>query len=289
MLNAARSLLTNPLVVQVYDPYTGDIVDWALPPEAWASWLTASADPSQSTGLALTVQDAPVRDFLTAQSNVFDSSRYLKMDEAVADIQNAIAHSNTQPNVRVYHHDLQHVVQPGDTIVSVAWDYGVPYPWVQQANPGVDLLSAGQTITIPSVDNFLPYEPIPNKRIVVDLSEQRTRVYENGAIIWDWVTSTGIADSPTWTGVYQITSHVPNAYAGNWDLWMPNFMGVYNPIPNADFTNGFHGFPTRGGGQLLWENNLGTRVTYGCILLSNTNIQQLYNWAEEGVVVQIQP
>jgi lipoprotein-anchoring transpeptidase ErfK/SrfK len=70
---------------------------------------------------------------------------------------------------------------------------------------------------------------------------------------------------------------------------MPNFMGVYQPIPGADFTNGFHGFPTRGGGQLLWENSLGTRVTYGCILLSNTNIGLLYDWAEPGVVVEIMP
>jgi lipoprotein-anchoring transpeptidase ErfK/SrfK len=34
-------------------------------------------------------------------------------------------------------------------------------------------------------------------------------------------------------------------------------------------------------------NSLGTRVTYGCILLSNENIQLLYQWAEAGVVVEI--
>jgi predicted pyridoxine 5'-phosphate oxidase superfamily flavin-nucleotide-binding protein len=64
--------------------------------------------------------------------------------------------------------------------------------------------------------------------------------------------------------------------------------GIYHPVPNSDFTNGFPGFPTRGGGQLLWENNLGTRVTYGCVLLSDQNVQILYNWAETGVVVAIQ-
>jgi lipoprotein-anchoring transpeptidase ErfK/SrfK len=81
---------------------------------------------------------------------------------------------------------------------------------------------------------------------------------------------------------------VPNAYAANWDLYMPHFMGVYRPIPGSNFTNGFHGFPTRGGSQLLWTNSLGTRVTYGCILLNNQNASLLYNWAEEGVVVEIQ-
>jgi len=35
-------------------------------------------------------------------------------------------------------------------------------------------------------------------------------------------------------------------------------------------------------------NSLGTKVTFGCILLSNENAEALYNWAEEGVVVEIQ-
>jgi len=124
--------------------------------------------------------------------------------------------------------------------------------------------------------------------VIVSITNQTVKVYENNQLKWDWVASTGIPDSPTWTGIYQVQSHVDNAYAANWNLNMPNFMGVYQPVPNADFTNGFHGFPTRGGGQLLWENSLGRKVTYGCILLSNTNMQQLYSWAEEGVVVEIQ-
>jgi lipoprotein-anchoring transpeptidase ErfK/SrfK len=163
----------------------------------------------------------------------------------------------------------------------------VPYPWVQQANGGIQYVSAGQTITIPSPDNFFQYEPVKNKRIIVSISEQRVRVIENGQIKWDWAASTGINSSPTWPGIYQIISHYPNAYAGNWNLYMPQFMGVYQPIPGSDFTNGFHGFPTRGGGQILWENSIGTKVTYGCILLNNTNAKLLYDWAEEGVVVEI--
>ena len=101
--------------------------------------------------------------------------------------------------------------------------------------------------------------------------------------------STGIADSPTSPGVFQVQTHEENAYAGNWDLWMPSFMGIYRPVPTSEFMNGFHGFPTRGGSQLLWTGNLGQSVTYGCILISSDNAQALYNWAEEGVVVEIQP
>jgi lipoprotein-anchoring transpeptidase ErfK/SrfK len=290
MVAEAQKLLSSSLDIRLYDPKTGDIIYWSLPAAQWATWLSAIPDSSSATGLTLHILAEPVRNYLTAQAtNSFDSSRYIDEAAGVLAVQDAITAGHTNPALRVYHRDTEHVVQSGETIVSIAWDYGVPYPWIQAANPGVEYLSAGQTITIPSVDNFLPYEPVPEKRIVISISQQHAWVYENGAVKWDWLASTGITSSPTWPGVYQIQSHEINAYAGNWNLWMPNFMGVYQPIPGSDFTNGFHGFPTRGGGQLLWENNLGTRVTYGCILLSNTNAELLYNWAENGVVVEIQP
>jgi lipoprotein-anchoring transpeptidase ErfK/SrfK len=289
MLEAARALLANPLELRAYDPVTGDSVYWPAPPEQWAGWLRAEPDATRVSGLRLQLEDAPARAYFTAiATNALDSSRYVKWDEAVAALQTAVSNQQTIAAARVYHHDLQHTVQPGETIISIAWDYGVPYLYIVQANGGLGGVSAGQVITIPTPDTFLPYAPNPDKRIVVSMREQRTRVYENGALKWDWSTSTGISDSPTWPGVYQVISHEPNAYAGNWNLWMPSFMGVYQPIPGADFTNGFHGFPTRGGSQILWTNSLGTRVTYGCILLSNENAQALYNWAETGVVVDIQ-
>ncbi|MEQ8678047.1 MAG: L,D-transpeptidase family protein [Aggregatilineales bacterium] len=287
IVQAASTLLANPLTLRVYDPATGDIVFWTAEPEEWANWISASSDPSSATGLALSLQETPLRVFLASEATVFDASRFIDVDEAVADVQTAIANNVTSTTLRVYHNDRQHVVQSGETITSIAWDYGVPYPYVQQANPGVDALTVGQTITIPTVDTFLPYPVVPEKRIVVSISEQRVRVYENGSVIQDWLASTGVSDSPTWAGVYQIISHEPNAYAGNWNLWMPYFMGVYQPIPGSEFTNGFHGYPTRGGGQILWVNNLGSRVTFGCIMLSDDNVAWLYDWAEEGVVVEI--
>ncbi|HEX2906917.1 MAG TPA: L,D-transpeptidase family protein [Phototrophicaceae bacterium] len=290
MLEAARALLANPLDVRIFDPITGDSVYWSLPPEQWGTWLSAEPDANSATGLALTLNAAPVRDYLQMQADgVLDASRYLKLEDAVTALQAAVAAGQTTSAVRVYHHDRQHVVQSGETIISIAWDYGVPYPYVQQANGGLENVSIGQTITIPSEDNFLLFPVDPDKRIVVSITQQRAWVYENDALKWEWTVSTGINSSPTWPGLYQIIEHVENAYAANWNLWMPYFMGVYRPIPGSDFTNGFHGFPTRGGSQLLWTNSLGTRVTYGCILLSNENAQALYTWAEEGVVVEIQP
>ncbi|PJF31085.1 MAG: hypothetical protein CUN52_03170 [Phototrophicales bacterium] len=282
-----RILVMTPLSVRLYDPVTGDFAVWDMPVQEWDNWLVATPDATAPNGYRFDILAQGVTDFLMSQqSQHLDASRYLKLDEAVDQIQTAIR-ANTQATLRVYHRDRQHIVGAGETITSIAWDYGIPYLYIQQANNGISALSVGQTIIIPRADLFIEYPPIPNKRIEVSIAEQRVRVYENGILKWDWGASTGITSSPTWRGVYQILSHEPNAYAGNWNLWMPNFMGVYRPVPGADFTNGFHGFPTRGGGQLLWENSIGTRVTYGCILLSNTNIRLLYDWAEEGVVVEI--
>ncbi|MGB1286914.1 MAG: L,D-transpeptidase family protein [Aggregatilineales bacterium] len=286
----AQMLLSRPLDIRVFDPVTGDSIYWSLMPDDWAQWLTATPDANSAIGLSLQADDSQVRDYLMRQAaNTFDSTRSIDVEAGVASIRDALAAG--QPGnayVTVQHGNRTHTVQSGESITSIAWDYGVPYLYIQNANNGLNSVSIGQQIIIPPADEFLIVPPIADKRIVVSISQQKTWVYENGALKWEWVSSTGIADSPTWTGVYQIISHVPNAYAGNWNLNMPWFMGVYQPIPNADFTNGFHGFPTRGGGQLLWENSLGRRVTYGCILLSNTNVQQLYEWAEEGVVVEIQ-
>ncbi len=290
LVAAAERILSQPMDIRLYDPVTGDIVHWTLPPEQWASWLVAVPDPTRPSGLALSLQEAALDGYLRAQTAAtLDASRYLKTDEIVAAVQTGLAEGRPGGDARVYHHDRQHTVQAGETLISIAWDYGVPYPWIQQANGGITGVSTGQTIIIPSPDTFLEFPVVPDKRIEVSLSQQRVRVYENGSLLWDWPASTGIADSPTWPGIYQIISHVPNAYAANWNLYMPYFLGVYRPIPGADFTNGFHGFPTRGGSQLLWTNSLGHRVTYGCILVSTRNAELLYNWAPEGVVVEITP
>lgn len=286
MVEEARLLLASQLQINAFDPIKNEIVVWSLPPQEWDDWLVATPD---NAGLTLTLDGSQLGAYLSGQSGGLGSGRYLNVEEAVTTIQQHIARRDLAPVIRVYHRDALHTVQAGETFSSIAWDYGIPYPWIQQANPSVpDALSAGQTLTIPSPDSFVPLPVVASKRIILNMSQQRLWAYENGQVKWEWIISTGIATSPTWPGVYQIQSHEPNAYAANWNLWMPYFMGVYRPVPSSEFMNGFHGFPTRDNSQLLWTNSLGTRVTYGCILLSNENAELLYNWAQEGVVVEIQ-
>jgi lipoprotein-anchoring transpeptidase ErfK/SrfK len=40
---------------------------------------------------------------------------------------------------------------------------------------------------------------------------------------------------------------------------------------------------------VLWGNILGRPASYGCIIMDLRPAERLYNWAENGVVVEIQP
>ena len=51
--------------------------------------------------------------------------------------------------------------------------------------------------------------------------------------------------------------------------------------------NGIHGLPLLSNGHRLWASNLGTPASYGCIILDLDEAEELYYWADEGVVVEI--
>ena len=286
----ANELLATTLTLYAYDPITDETVTWAVPPSVWGGWLTLAINPDYPGELDWLIDPERADEFFDSQSGQLGEGRYVEVADATAAVTEAVNSRADSARVRVYHRERQHVVQPGETLASIGRAFGVPYPWIQHANPGIgDSLSVGQTLTIPSADELVPLPVVANKRIVVSIGQQRMWVYENGQVKWEWPASTGIDSSPTAPGVFQVQSHEPNAYAGNWDLWMPNFMGIYRPVPTSEFMNGFHGFPTRGNSQLLWTGDLGRKVTYGCILIHSDNAAALYDWAEEGVVVEIQP
>ncbi|MEZ4515693.1 MAG: L,D-transpeptidase family protein [Chloroflexota bacterium] len=286
----ANRLLGTSVSLRAYDPLTDQTAVQVVDPQIWGRWLSLSVDPTVPEGYRWTVDGRAAEDFLVSWTQQqFGDGRYLEQEETLAALSEAIQTQQPEVAVRVYHQPTQHVVTAGETLSSIGRAYGIPYPWIEQANPGISGLVEGQTILIPSPDVMLPLPPVEGKRIEVSITEQRARVYENGQLKWDWPASTGIDSSPTAPGVFQIQSHEPNAYAGNWDLWMPSFMGIYRPVPTSDFMNGFHGFPTRGNAQLLWTGDLGHPVTYGCILLSSENAQTLFDWADAGVVVEVTP
>lgn len=128
--------------------------------------------------------------------------------------------------------------------------------------------------------------PIPPKKIVVDISEQRMYVYEGSVLIYKWVCSTGEPGRDTRTGVFAVQSKIPEAYSSVWRLRMPYWLGIYWAGASE---NGIHALPINPNGTVLWAGFLGHKVSFGCIILDTPNARTLYNWAEIGTPVIIQP
>ena len=123
-----------------------------------------------------------------------------------------------------------------------------------------------------------------SKYILVDLSEQHMYVYENDALIYSFVASTGI-NGGTRIGNFAVQSKIPNAYGSTWDIWMPDWLGIYW---SGGLENGIHALPILSNGATLWAGFLGRPISYGCVVLGTYDAQLLYDWAEMGTPVDIQ-
>jgi len=122
-----------------------------------------------------------------------------------------------------------------------------------------------------------------SKYILVDISEQHMYVYEGDVLVYSFVASTGM-NNATRAGTFYVQSKIPNAYGATWDIWMPNWLGIYW---SAGLENGIHALPILPNGATLWAGYLGRPISYGCVVLSSYDAQVLYNWAEIGTPVEI--
>lgn len=116
------------------------------------------------------------------------------------------------------------------------------------------------------------------RSIVVDLSEQRTYLYENGAVVASYLSSTGLSGSPTHTGSFRI----------NYKLAMQD-MGCFEgapycteDVPWVAYFNGDQGFH-----GAYWHNNFGARMSHGCVNLPVNTAKFVYDWAPMGTQVQV--
>jgi lipoprotein-anchoring transpeptidase ErfK/SrfK len=279
----AQQLVDRPASINIYDPVTDERKSIPVPPAMLASWI--KIDPGNPAPQVI-LDQAGVSNFLSGLESQLGGDRYIETDRFSAPLADALRQGSAFW-VTASHHATSYVIQPGDTLLKVGWKLGVPYWMIVKANPGLDpeALSTGAKLTIPSKDQLLPLPVVANKRIMISLGQQRLTVFQDGNQIRQFVISTGIDRSPTQPGVFQVQTHDPNAYASVWDLYMPNFLGIYEAWPG--FMNGIHGLPTLSNGQRLWANILGSPASYGCIILGLDQAKWLYNWAENGVVVEI--
>ncbi len=125
----------------------------------------------------------------------------------------------------------------------------------------------------------------PPRRIEVSLSTFRAIVYEDNQPIREFQICHGRPSHPTKTGRFVVQSKLEMAYASTWDLDMPKWLGIYWA---GGTENGFHALPILSSGATLWAGSLGTRCSFGCIVLGTQEAAWLYDWAEIGTVVIIE-
>jgi LysM repeat protein len=178
--------------------------------------------------------------------------------------------------------DDSYVVQYGDTLQGIAKQYFVdPFALARVNNlSSTSALRVGQLLRVsgPGLAQL--------KRILVDISEQHLDAYEGDYVTFSFVCSTGKDPYVTRTGEFHVQSKIPNAYGPAWDIWMPHWLGIYWA---GGTENGIHALPLMPNGTTLWAGFLGYPVSYGCIVLGTEDAKELYDWAEMGMPVVIQP
>jgi lipoprotein-anchoring transpeptidase ErfK/SrfK len=281
----AESLLGAQLALTAYDPVTGETFAWSPSREEIASWLSVERGDSQ---LTVSVNPDRVAGYVAGLNAELGSERGLAADLAQASLLAGLEEEAPSPLV-IHYQPRTYVVGASDTLVSIGFQVGLPYWTILEANPQVvgRALIAGETLVIPPRDAMLALPVVVDKRIVISISQQHMWAYQGGSLVSEHPVSTGISRSPTLPGIFQVQTHIPNAYAAIWDLYMPDFLGIYEAVPG--FWNGIHGLPLLHGGVRLWADVLGRPASYGCIILDLQASADLYNWAEDGVVVEIQP
>lgn len=279
----AEEMLNCQVYVSTYDVLTDEVFAWTLGRDAVVTWLRVGQNDD---GPTITVSEEAVRATLAGLDAELGEERGFDLEGATERVLRVFEAGGGLVELKMVHQPRPYVVQPGDSITTIAARFGMPPGLIAEANPGIDFnqLQVGQELMIPAEDVLRPYPVVPGKRIVISIAEQGMRVYEDDELLWEWPVSTGIARSPTYTGEFQILSKEENAYASQWDLWMPHFMAVYRA--GGDTYNGIHGLPVRNGQQLRWA--LGSPASYGCIVLGIEEAETLYNWAEIGVLVIIE-
>ena len=280
-----QALVNKPLKMRAYDPISNETFTWSIPPEQLAPFVKVENPLSATPTLSL---DGKALDQALAnwQKDTLGNGRVFEAVQGRDSLTDAWQNGK-ELFAMIRRLPTSYTVRSGDTILAISAKVQIPYWRIENANPGVtpNALSAGQKLVIPSKNDLLPLPVVLNKRIVISISQQHMWTYQDGQLLHEYVISSGMASSPTMSGVFQVTEHIVNAYGERWDLWMPNWLSIYEAAPG--FFNGIHGLPMLHSGVRLWANALGHPASYGCIILGLKEAAEVYNWADNGVVVEI--
>ena len=117
------------------------------------------------------------------------------------------------------------------------------------------------------------------KRIEVDLTQQKLFAYEGDRKIFEFLISSGTWDRTPRGEFYIWTKVFKQKMSGG-----SKELGTYYYLPNVPYVMFFYndriaksqGYSLHG---TYWHNNFGTPMSHGCINMKTSDIQQLYYWA----------
>ncbi|MCB0195835.1 MAG: L,D-transpeptidase [Anaerolineae bacterium] len=134
----------------------------------------------------------------------------------------------------------------------------------------VEEILDGVRLFVPVDAALLAYQPTSpdEKWIDVDISEQRVTAWEGNVPVLSFVSSTGLPDTPTVTGKFNIY----------WKLESTVMIGEDYYLPEVPYTMYFYGGYALHGAY--WHNNFGQPMSHGCVNLSSDNAKQIFEWAD---------
>ncbi|MGW9628079.1 L,D-transpeptidase [Microbacterium sp. NPDC055521] len=118
------------------------------------------------------------------------------------------------------------------------------------------------------------------RRVEVDLSEQRTYLYENEKLVKSWAVSTGTNGTPTDKGRFRVYAQLRTQ-----DMRGSNADGskyVTKGVPYITYYNGdeaLHG--------TYWHSNFGTPMSHGCVNMSIDAARYVWEFATKGTEVWV--
>lgn len=126
-------------------------------------------------------------------------------------------------------------------------------------------------------------------KILVDISDQKVKVYKNGSVIRTMICSTGLPgkDTETPVGNFNITKYRGKSFYNN-DPAVNEGAKYWVGFIGANFL--FHSVPTDRNGNIIQEEatKLGTPASHGCVRLSMDDAKWFYDTIPAGSDVVIQ-
>lgn len=174
--------------------------------------------------------------------------------------------SSSPPSVKPSGGGGVHLVQPGEILIRIARRYNTTVWALARANnlANPSFIYAGQRLIIPG-------ESGPDgggeEWIDVNLTTQELVAYEGDNAVYSAIVSTGTAKHPTVTGRYRIQ----RKYRYD-DMSYP---GEYH-LPDVPYVMYFYGGYALHG--TYWHNNFGTPMSHGCVNLTISDAQWLFDW-----------